>query len=300
MNLKKIIAAIAAAVMTIGLAVIPAMAETTGTLPLGEAFAFMRGNGIEVPEVVSVDNHNVVYTDKGVTVHAGSRYGIDEYLTGAAANIGDMTGTVFESLSNTGIYGIRNTDAGTDKNYSGWVDVNAAISEKGTYRISLLGNANNRSFKITYGTNGSVTTDVINGIGVVSADVEVTEDMINDNSVSFKITGNTTCPTIYAIHIARIDEPVTPAFTAEVVDDSFVTANGTGDYADETATGFIAKIGSNTRNTKLTSLSLSINDENKGTQNFTTNIAPNGSDVYVGIIVNQEVKADDNISITVE
>ena len=180
------------------------------------------------------------------------------------------------------------------------MDVNAAISEKGTYRISLLGNANNRSFKITYGTNGSVTTDVINGIGVVSADVEVTEDMINDNSVSFKITGNTTCPTIYAIHIARIDEPVTPAFTAEVVDDSFVTANGTGDYADETATGFIAKIGSNTRNTKLTSLSLSINDENKGTQNFTTDITPNGSDVYVGIIVNQEVNADDNISITVE
>lgn len=300
MKLKKIIAAIAAAAMSISLAVVPAMAETTGTLPLGEAFAFMRGSGIEVPEVVRVDNHNVVYTDKGVTVHAGSRYATDEYLTGAAANIDDMTGTAFESLSKTSIYSIRNTDAGTDKNYSGWVDVNAAISEKGTYRISLLGNANNRSFKITYGTNGSVTTDVINGIGVVSADVEVTEDMINDNSVSFKITGNTTCPTIYAIHIARIDEPVTPAFTAEVVDDSFVTANGTGDYADETATGFIAKIGSNTRNTKLTSLSLSINDENKGTQNFTTDITPNGSDVYVGIIVNQEVKADDNISITVE
>lgn len=298
MNLKKIIAAIAAAVMTIGLAVIPAMAETTGTLPLGEAFAFMRGSGIEVPEVVRVDNHNVVYTDKGVTVHAGPRYKTDEYLTGD--NIGDMTGTVFESLSKTSIYSIRNTDDNADI-YSGWVDVNAAISEKGTYRISLLGNASNeRSFKITYGTEGSVTTGVIKGTGVVSADVEVTEDMINDNSVSFKITGNTTCPTIYAIHIARIDEPVTPAFTAEVVDDSFVTANGTGDYADETATGFIAKIGSTIGDTKLTSLSLSINDENKGTQNFTTDITPNGSDVYVGIIVNQEVKADDNISITVE
>ena len=300
MKLKKIIAAIAAAAMSISLAVVPAMAKTTGTLQLGEAFAFMRGSGIKVPDVVRVDNHNVVYTDKGVTVHAGSRYEADEYLTDAAANIGDMTGTVFESLSETSIYSISNTDDNADK-YSGWVDVNAAISEKGTYRISLLGKASDeRSFKITYGTEGSVTTGVIKGTGVVSADVEVTEDMINDNSVSFKITGNTTCPTIYAIHIARIDEPVTPAFTADVVDGSFVTANGTGDYADETATGFIAKIGSTIGDTKLTSLSLSINDENKGTQKFTTDIAPNGSDVYVGIIVNQEVNADDNISITVE
>ncbi len=301
MKVKKLAAAIAAAVMSAGLAALPAAAETTGTLGLGEVFFFERGSGIEVPQVERISDHNVVYTDRGITIYAGTRYGIDEYMVDAATNIGNMQGTVFESVSNKSIYQIRNTDDDSGNiNYNGWIEVEAEISESGIYRISILGDTSqDRSCKIMYNGSKLAETNTIKGTAVASADIGVTEDMINNNIVSFNITGNNACPNIFAIHIAKVE----PTFTASVVDGSIVTdIHGDGEFENETASGFVADITSNVDGATASSMSLSVDNVDKGTTAFSgTGITlDKDAHAYVGIIVgNTHIDNDSAIKMEV-
>ena len=181
--------------------------ETTGTLALDEVFAFKTAD--TKPTVYRLLDRNWVYTDKGVTISASNYKNPDEYLT--EISVGTVTGTVFESLGDdTKVYKFSNTDDGGNARWDGYVTVKATISKPGAYRISMLGSSSGtRGFKAIYGNNKETPSTTSAGLGICTADVEIANEDITDGTVEFKITGNTDCPEIYALHIAKIEKKIT-------------------------------------------------------------------------------------------
>lgn len=314
MKLKKIIAAIAAAAMSISLAVVPAMAETkteTGTVSIDSAsMLYIKGYDGSVTKNGTLDIADkakgiMTYNEATDATRRDVNVGFVKFSIPEDINLTDAT---LKLTSSMGQYGNQITA------YAAVADLNTVIAPNQNAAVSFENitwanrpKLENPTKGVTYTVGGSnaYSSDHENDLEINLKD-EKGNLIVNSGEevvLAIYFEGANSRETFSAAEVEytyNVNIPEGPAFTAEVVDDSFVTANGTGDYVDETATGFIAKIGSTIGDTKLTSLSLSINNENKGTQDFTTDITPNGSDVYVGIIVNQEVKADDDISITVE
>lgn len=270
---------------------IEAVAKDTGALSLGEVFAF---TGASAPDVAiklyyakSKVTHNVVYSDKGVTVVAGNNAASASVYWGNRESVGTVTGTVFESLGNNStVWRITNTDNVSDAKYRGYMTVRAAITEAGRYRISFLGNATNRGFSISWGDSKNATTqNIASGTAIVSADVDITDEDISGGVVTFKITGNTNCPNIYAFQIASL---TSAAATATITDRS---------SGSETSSSF----GISVTTGAAVSESITIKIDGKTIMNYpadNTGIEA-GKTINFGVLVRRRVTAD-NITVEVD
>ena len=92
-------------------------------------------------------------------------------------------------------------------------------------------------------------------------------------------------------------------FTASVVKNSLFTATGTGEYASEQASGFIATITSNKSGSSPSSFTLNVVGENERTQSLEDKniVIGENAAIYVGIIVNNmDIQNEDAITMTVK
>lgn len=84
-------------------------------------------------------------------------------------------------------------------------------------------------------------------------------------------------------------QPETP--TASIVENSVFTENGTGDYAEDVATGFIAEIKTTADSAAAAKLGVKVGNDDKGTRNITQ--ISGGASAYYNVIINGINSADD-------
>ncbi|MDD6485098.1 MAG: hypothetical protein PUF72_11120 [Clostridiales bacterium] len=196
------------------------------------------------------------------------------------------------------------------------MDIFAAIADMNTAVMTSTQTAPGDNWTtITWATRPTIS-----GVQTVATDVDTTKG----NTVTLNLTNvlmgrsgtvtvallskpNTTTTTdktmsdywFTDVNITRTVPAAEPTFTASVVPDTFFTVNGTGEYATETASGFIAEITSDKSGASPTSLTLYVNEVDKGTQNF-KNISGITGNIHVGIIVSGIIKDENDISMTVK
>ena len=90
------------------------------------------------------------------------------------------------------------------------------------------------------------------------------------------------------------EETVTPDPTVSIVDGSRVEASGTGEYEDEVATGFIAKVV--TKDVAAKSMNVTVNDKYRTAQTITT---LTNTTAYFKVIVS-DAAAEDSIEVYVD
>ncbi len=158
-----------------------------------------------------------------------------------------------------------------------WYRINRASYQKIDDNYTLTRAADNTSSSIELKEEGTAKEYV--GIFIDNNNNLARDSVINEITVTYEV---------------EVEDPEPEAPTVSIVDDSKVTENGTGEYEDEVATGFIAKVV--TKDVAAKSMNVTVNDKYRTAQTITT---LTNTTAYFKVIVS-DAAAEDSIEVYVD
>ena len=313
MKLKKLIAAASALTLLGSLAVaVPASAATGSTTVTAsvaaqvrsqnEEWSLMHANGTKfVPD--SNNNNNIETSGKAhndedgdYQVYFAAFYYFDasellpEGATITSATIDMYQGDIKFSGKTFAVASaeIPENTSSKDSVWSSVAEVmssgntdNTAATIVDTTMVELKDEADNRVMR------ADVTDLIDDKTAIEFAFVSYNKERYDSNR---QLSGTATLTITY-----EYDDPEPPtAPTVSIVDGSKVTENGTGEYADEVATGFIAEVV--TKDVAAKSMNVTVNDEDRTAQTITT---LTNATAYFKVIVS-DAAAEDSIEVYVD